>query len=70
MSLRAGAIAFVFQHWQFFLGALVFGLIAWGVLRMVNGLAAGGRAKADQSQSAALDAEMQRIRDELAKRDG
>ena len=65
---RGAAIAFVLEHWRFFLGFLVFGLIAWGCLRLVNGAVAAKRAKEDAAQSQALDAEMAKIRAELQNR--
>ncbi|MGE0740661.1 MAG: hypothetical protein AB7O98_04900 [Hyphomonadaceae bacterium] len=65
--MRALALEFLIEHWRFFLGALVFGLVAWGGLRLILTAAAARRAKEDAARSRELDAEMARIRENLGR---
>ena len=63
--MRATAIAFVIEHWQFFVGFIVFGVTAALVLSGFKRVAAARRAKEETAASRALDAEMAEIRKNL-----
>lgn len=64
--MRGAALVFLIEHWQFFLGLGLFGLAAWGGLRAVNAVNQTRRAREEEAQSRALDAEMAKIRANLA----
>jgi len=66
--MRGMAIAFVIEHWPFFLGFIVFGVTAALILSGIRKLAAARRAKEDAVRDKALEAELAQIRQNLGER--
>lgn len=60
--MRGAAIAFVIEHWRFFLGFIVFGVTAALILSGIRRIGAAQRAKEDAIRDKALEAELAEIR--------
>lgn len=66
--MRGMAIAFVIEHWRFFLGFIAFGVTAALVLSGIRKVGAARRAKEDAIRDKALEAELAEIRRNQADR--
>jgi hypothetical protein len=65
--MRSAAIIFVLEHWRFFLGFIAFGITSALILSGIKKLNAARRAREDEAQSRALDAELAKIRADQAQ---